>query len=1139
MDKLTLGLPLDFNDLYQTEGLEKLDLFFLNELKESNIELYNQLLFLRSNNKDLEAKNYSNFIITLAPYLEDFFAKLFDIKQEIYALYDKHNAFAKIYEFKRNFIQRKALKTCTREQAHELDGKKLHLQLETLFADSFSEALYIHHVQVWLKENEEEKLQIASLYACWAIFSTQGQKLYHNSIIFKIPNKLDFDHLVPIDKYENNNLSYIKTQEQLHARLDFSLNDAGIDPNYALDQAHYCIYCHNQGKDSCSKGLKNKDNNNFQKNSLANDLTGCPLEEKISEMNYLKSKGHIIGALATIIIDNPMVAATGHRICNDCSKACIYQKQEPVNIPQVETSVLQDVLILPWGFEIYSLLTRWNPLKLINYLPHKHNTYKTLVVGLGPAGFTISHYFLNEGYIVTAIDGLKIEPLPPELSGITPFGKRVQFKPIYSVSELYEPLEDRVPGGFGGVAEYGITVRWNKNHLKILRLLLERRTNFRMYGGTRFGSNITDIQAFELGFDHITLAMGAGKPNIIPFKSGINKGVKMASDFLMNLQLSGAARQSSIANLQIRLPIIVIGGGLTAIDSATEALTYYPIQVEKFLTRYEKLIEKYGKAYIRSSWTEEDIIIADEFITHATALRSEKNKPKPDILKLLNSWGGVTIMYRNSFTNSPSYRINHEEIVYALKEGIKLIENLIPEDIELDRFNACASLISKNIQGQKFNLPAKTILIATGTSPNIIASQEMPKTFKIAGKYFQVIDNQGTQVEPEFISKPNNIHVLTYLNQDHKAISFLGDLHPSFAGNVVKAMASAKQGFTVIKDTIYKVPSTNNLNTEQFFQELDSLLIPYVEQINTLSENIVEILVKAPLAAKNFQPGQFYRFQNYEFFANKVQNTNLAMESIALTGAKIDKTLGTVSMITLVTGGSSSLCTSLPLQEPIILMGPTGTPTHIPQNETVLLIGGGLGNAVLFSIGEACRQNNSKVLYFAGYKKFTDRYKIQEIEEAADQIVWCCDEGLFTDHRPNDLTFHGNIVNALISYATGQLGKTTIHLSEINRIITIGSDKMMFALQQARETSLKPYLNPNHIAIASINSPMQCMMKEICAQCLQKHSDPITKKETYVYSCNNQDQSMDLVDFAYLSNRLSQNSVQEKLTNLWIEHCLS
>ena len=61
---------------------------------------------------------------------------------------------------------------------------------------------------------------------------------------------------------------------------------------------------------------------------------------------------------------------------------------------------------------------------------------------------------------------------------------------------------------------------------------------------------------------------------------------------------------------------------------------------------------------------------------------------------------------------------------------------------------------------------------------------------------------------------------------------------------------------------------------------------------------------------------------------------------------------------------------------------------------------------------------------------------------------------------------------------------------------------------------LKPYLKPGHQAIGSINSPMQCMMKEICAQCLQMHQDPATGEERVVFSCANQDQPLDRVDFA-------------------------
>ena len=133
----------------------------------------------------------------------------------------------------------------------------------------------------------------------------------------------------------------------------------------------------------------------------------------------------------------------------------------------------------------------------------------------------------------------------------------------------------------------------------------------------------------------------------------------------------------------------------------------------------------------------------------------------------------------------------------------------------------------------------------------------------------------------------------------------------------------------------------------------------------------------------------------------------------------------------------------------------------------------------------------------------------------------------------------GNIVNAIEAYAKGELGKQQIALNKVNRLIVIGSDRMMAAVAKARHTALSPYLNPKHIAIGSINSPMQCMMKEICAQCLQIHKDPVTGEEKIVYSCANQDQLLDLVDFECLNKRLSQNSLQEKLTRLWIGKCLA
>jgi NAD(P)H-flavin reductase len=312
-----------------------------------------------------------------------------------------------------------------------------------------------------------------------------------------------------------------------------------------------------------------------------------------------------------------------------------------------------------------------------------------------------------------------------------------------------------------------------------------------------------------------------------------------------------------------------------------------------------------------------------------------------------------------------------------------------------------------------------------------------------------------------------------------------------------------------------------------------------VERVVRLTPTIIEVVVRAPAAARKFAPGQFYRLQNFESLAQRADGTRLAMEGLALTGAWVDRERGLVSTIVLEMGGSSDLCAQLAPGEPIVLMGPTGSPTEIEPGETVILAGGGLGNAVLFSIGQAFRRAGSKVLYFAGYRRMIDRYKIADIEAAADVVVWCCDEPPgFPPRRAQDKSFVGNIVQAMVAYASGELGETTISAAAADRIIAIGSDKMMAAVGAARHSLLKPYLKPSHRGIASINSPMQCMMKEICAQCLQPQHDPVTGKLSFVFSCFNQDQALDSVDFAGLDARLSQNAVQEKLTAQWVEHCL-
>src|SRR5258708_38509086 len=99
--------------------------------------------------------------------------------------------------------------------------------------------------------------------------------------------------------------------------------------------------------------------------------------------------------------------------------------------------------------------------------------------------------------------------------------------------------------------------------------------------------------------------------------------------------------------------------------------------------------------------------------------------------------------------------------------------------------------------------------------------------------------------------------------------------------------------------------------------------------------------------------------------------------------------------------------------------------------------------------------------------------------------------------------------------------------------------RVMGAVTEGRMCALQTMIEPRHIEIGIINSTMQCMMKEVCAQCLQKHKDPRTGKETLVFSCYNQDQELDSVDFHHLNERLRANSMQEKVANAWLERLLA
>src|ERR1700691_949550 len=145
-------------------------------------------------------------------------------------------------------------------------------------------------------------------------------------------------------------------------------------------------------------------------------------------------------------------------------------------------------------------------------------------------------------------------------------------------------------------------------------------------------------------------------------------------------------------------------------------------------------------------------------------------------------------------------------------------------------------------------VPAKTILVAAGTQPNTVLAREDDHNVSLDGRYFQAVDETGHPVKPEKISKPETVQVLMSLRPDRRAISFFGDLHPSFAGNVVKAMGSAKQGYPVVSRVLAKLNATEP-PAEELVARLNDELRTVVHEVIRLTPNIVEVIVRAPIAA--------------------------------------------------------------------------------------------------------------------------------------------------------------------------------------------------------------------------------------------------------------------------------------------------
>jgi hypothetical protein len=299
---------------------------------------------------------------------------------------------------------------------------------------------------------------------------------------------------------------------------------------------------------------------------------------------------------------------------------------------------------------------------------------------------------------------------------------------------------------------------------------------------------------------------------------------------------------------------------------------------------------------------------------------------------------------------------------------------------------------------------------------------------------------------------------------------------------------------------------------QQFHEKINYLLDAKIISISRQSDNVIELIVKAPMAARQFKPGQFYRIQNYETSAPIIKGTRLQTEALSALGIVNADHPDQLSFFIVENGASSKLVSTFKAGQSIAVMGPTGAKTVIPADpQSILIVGNQMAIIYLLSVGAALKAAGH-TLYFIGCVDAKNRFAIDRINLIADDVTWCD---------------KNTVINALQS----------IELKKMKNIFVVSSSSLLKTIQHARHHELKNDLNANVKFTASVYGSMQCMLKGVCAQCLQWQIDPVTGKRTKaVYACSWQHQPLEIVDIDNIDDRLGQNRTQEILTNLWLNY---
>jgi hypothetical protein len=257
MTKTQLNLKgFDFQELLTAAGLHKLDQRFLTALHAVNPQWHNQLLLYRNNAHFAQPEVISQLLIDCAVVLETFLAQLFDIETAVAALQAQILADQPIFVFRTYYVMKLARRA---KPQHKFLFSELNQFIEDeLLSKKLSSPdrqLAIAKLGLlYLQDAAQYQTQMTMLveWCVQVMNSAEGREYAGAWEMFHFPKHLDYTNLVAVQPLPQDAFGRLQGIAQ-RARDGFALTDQRMSERQALWEIDYCVYCHKNQGDFCSR----------------------------------------------------------------------------------------------------------------------------------------------------------------------------------------------------------------------------------------------------------------------------------------------------------------------------------------------------------------------------------------------------------------------------------------------------------------------------------------------------------------------------------------------------------------------------------------------------------------------------------------------------------------------------------------------------------------------------------------------------------------------------------------------------------------------------------------------------------------------------------------------------------------------